>query len=70
MPRSLRLAVFVVPALLAVAAAAWWLWPGRAGSEGLPATVEVVIGAIEDTMSAVGALQPPGHVDAGARVSG
>lgn len=56
--------------LAGAAAAGWWLWlaPGNAGPA-LP-TQRVVIGDVEDSVSALGSLQPLEYVDVGTQVSG
>jgi len=56
--------------LAGAAAAGWWLWlaPGNAGPA-LP-TQRVVVGDVEDSVSALGSLQPLEYVDVGTQVSG
>jgi macrolide-specific efflux system membrane fusion protein len=50
--------------------AGWLLWPAGNGKVGAPLTQKVAIGDVEDTVSAVGTLQPREYVDVGTQVSG
>jgi macrolide-specific efflux system membrane fusion protein len=52
-----------------VAAGAVWFWPGAGAQDG-PATVVVERGTVEDSISALGTLQPRDFVDVGTQVSG
>ncbi len=57
-------------AVLAVAALAWFAFaPGGAGT-GEPVVVAASRGDVEDTVTALGALQPKNYVDVGAQTSG
>lgn len=60
----------MVAAALIVAALAWIFWPGGSDSEAATTTQPVVIGDVEDTVTAVGKLQPLQYVDVGTQVSG
>jgi macrolide-specific efflux system membrane fusion protein len=65
---SLLLAMSV---LLAVGGGgAWYWWTARADTRPAPRTQAVTIGNVEDTVSAVGTLQPLNYVDVGVQVSG
>jgi macrolide-specific efflux system membrane fusion protein len=66
--RHPRLAWGAVAILLAAAAAAFWF--GRGGDEGEPITVAARRGDIEQSVTALGNLQPFDYVDVGAQVSG
>jgi macrolide-specific efflux system membrane fusion protein len=64
-----KLAVAVV-ALVAAAGGSWW-WLGAAASpQASFRTRTVALGDVEDTVSAVGTLQPRNYVDVGTQVSG
>jgi macrolide-specific efflux system membrane fusion protein len=57
--------------LLSVSAAVGWWWLGDEAAGGAaPATATVVRASIEDTITALGTLQPFDYVDVGAQVSG
>ncbi|MCW0234153.1 MAG: efflux RND transporter periplasmic adaptor subunit [Ferrovibrio sp.] len=58
----------IVVALLA--GGAWWLWSARADTKPAFRTQTVALGQVEDTVSAVGTLQPLTYVDVGTQVSG
>lgn len=66
--------VFWIIAALAVLGAggggAWYWWTARADTRPAPRTQAVAIGSVEDTVSAVGTLQPQNYVDVGVQVSG
>lgn len=49
---------------------AWWLWSARADTKPSFRTQAVALGDVEDTVSAVGVLQPLNYVDVGTQVSG
>lgn len=49
---------------------AWWLWSGRTDTKPSFRTQTVTLGDVEDTVSAVGVLQPLNYVDVGTQVSG
>ncbi|WP_178130229.1 efflux RND transporter periplasmic adaptor subunit [Reyranella sp. CPCC 100927] len=71
MPRRAIFALIGLPVIAAVLVGGWLLWPGSDGeSRGAPLTQKVSIGDIEDTVSAVGTLQPREYVDVGTQVSG
>ena len=53
-----------------IAIGAWVLWGGGADKESPTTTQRVVIGDVEDTVTAVGKLQPLQFVDMGTQVSG
>src|SRR3546814_2095272 len=42
---------------------AWWFWTARADTRPALRTQTVTVGSIEDTVSAVGTLQPLNYVD-------
>lgn len=65
---SLILSSVVVVALLA--GGAWWFWSARADTKPAFRTQTVALGSVEDTVSAVGTLQPLNYVDVGTQVSG
>jgi len=56
--------------LLLAGAGAWWLWTARADTKPVLRTQIVTLGAVEDSVSAVGTLQPLNYVDVGTQVSG
>ncbi|WP_300295564.1 efflux RND transporter periplasmic adaptor subunit [Ferrovibrio sp.] len=56
--------------VLLLAGGAWWLWAGRADTQPALRTQTVALGSVEDTVSAVGTLQPLTYVDVGTQVSG
>jgi macrolide-specific efflux system membrane fusion protein len=63
----------LLSALLVVAllgGGAWWLWSARADTKPSFRTQTVALGDVEDTVSAVGVLQPLNYVDVGTQVSG
>lgn len=62
------LSSLVVIALLG--GGAWWLWFARADTKPSFRTQTVTLGDVEDTVSAVGVLQPLNYVDVGTQVSG
>lgn len=60
-------------AVIAVAAGAtgsWWYLTARADTPAAYRTQAVILGSVEDTVSAVGTLQPRNYVDVGTQVSG
>jgi len=67
-PWPRRLLVLVV--LAAIGAAAWFTWRGGEGAGPVYLTVLPERGAIEDTIMALGTLQPRDYVDVGTQVSG
>lgn len=69
MKRSL-LFLAVILVLAAGGGGAWWFWQSRAKSEPALRTQTVALGSVEDTVSAVGTLQPLNYVDVGTQVSG
>lgn len=70
MQRPVRFALYSAPVIAAALVAGWLLWPGSGGGAGLPPTVKVTVGDVEDSVSAVGVLQPLDYVDVGTQVSG
>lgn len=70
MPRRATFALISVPIVVAALVGGWWLWSGDETSRQAPLTQKVVIGDVEDTVSAVGTLQPREYVDVGTQVSG
>jgi macrolide-specific efflux system membrane fusion protein len=70
MQRPVRFALYSAPVIAVALVAGWLLWPGNGGKAGLPPTVKVTVGDVEDTVSAVGVLQPLDYVDVGTQVSG
>jgi macrolide-specific efflux system membrane fusion protein len=69
--RRWRKTVFGLLATVALAAAAaWWVMRDETNSEPKYVTQPVVVGNIEDTVSALGSLQPLQYVDVGTQVSG
>jgi macrolide-specific efflux system membrane fusion protein len=71
MPRSRKLILWLVPLLAVIGGiAGWQLWSARADTRGPLPTQAVALGHVEDTVSALGALQPLEYVDVGAQVSG
>lgn len=57
-------------AVIALGGGAWWLAGARASVTPPPRTHTVAPGMLEDTVSAVGSLQPRNYVDVGTQVSG
>jgi macrolide-specific efflux system membrane fusion protein len=57
-------------ALALLGGGAWWLWSARADTKPAFRTQAVALGDVEDTVSAVGVLQPLNYVDVGTQVSG
>ncbi|MBS4049150.1 MAG: efflux RND transporter periplasmic adaptor subunit [Alphaproteobacteria bacterium] len=57
-------------ALAVIGGGAWWLWSARADTKPSFRTQAVALGDVEDTVSAVGVLQPLNYVDVGTQVSG
>jgi macrolide-specific efflux system membrane fusion protein len=57
-------------ALAVIGGGAWWLWSARADTKPTFRTQTVALGDVEDTVSAVGVLQPLNYVDVGTQVSG
>lgn len=57
-------------ALALISGGAWWLWSARADTKPTFRTQTVTLGDVEDTVSAVGMLQPLTYVDVGTQVSG
>ena len=70
MQRPVRFALYSAPVIALALVAGWLLWPGNGGNTSLPPTVKVTVGDVEDTVSAVGVLQPLDYVDVGTQVSG
>ena len=70
MPRRATFALIGLPIVIAAVLGGWMLWPDSKGSPGAPLTQKVSVGDIEDTVSAVGTLQPREYVDVGTQVSG
>lgn len=68
-PRRAIFALIGLPVVAAALVGGWLLWPGD-DAQGGPLTQKVVIGDVEDTVSAVGTLQPREYVDVGTQVSG
>jgi macrolide-specific efflux system membrane fusion protein len=68
--RQAFLAVGLLAAALAAGAGGWTWWRGGAGGQGPLATAPVDRGTIEDTVTALGTLQPLEYVDVGTQVSG
>lgn len=56
--------------VILLAGGAWWLWSARADTKPVFRTQTVALGTVEDTVSAVGTLQPLAYVDVGTQVSG
>lgn len=69
MTRLIKFAALPV-LLLAAAGGAWWFWTAHADTRPALRTQTVALGSIEDTVSAVGTLQPLNYVDVGTQVSG
>lgn len=71
MARPRTFVLWLVP-LLAIAGgvAGWQLWTARADTQAALPTQTVTLGHVEDTVSALGALQPLEYVDVGTQVSG
>lgn len=60
----------LVLAILAAGAGAWWRWLAAPSPQSLYITAGVQRGNIENTISALGTLQPRDYVDVGTQVSG
>jgi len=70
MPRRATFALIGLPIIAASLIGGWMFWPAGSESPGAPLTQKVTVGDIEDTVSAVGTLQPREYVDVGTQVSG
>jgi macrolide-specific efflux system membrane fusion protein len=70
MPRRATFALIGLPVVAAAAVAGWLLWSSNGDPRTAPVTQKVVVGDVEDTVSAVGTLQPREYVDVGTQVSG
>jgi len=70
MTRTGKLLLLVVPAAVALGVAGWQFWDARADTRVALPTHVVAIEDIEDSVSALGALQPLEYVDVGTQVSG
>lgn len=68
-PRRLFLIAGAALALIVLALGAWLMW-GRAGSGAAYLTQPVTIGNVEDSVTALGTIQPLQYVDVGTQVSG
>lgn len=62
--------LYSLVALALISGGAWWLWSARADTKPSFRTQAVMLGDVEDTVSAVGVLQPLNYVDVGTQVSG
>lgn len=62
--------LWTVLVLAAAGGGAWWLCGAMAASPDDLRTHTVTLGTLEDTVAAVGALQPRDYVDVGTQVSG
>lgn len=69
MKRS-RLLLSATVIAAALVGGAWWFWSARADTKPAFRTQTVALGSVEDTVSAVGVLQPLNYVDVGTQVSG
>lgn len=65
-----RAALFGIILLAAGVGAGWYLWPLPAPAVDVSRSLTVVQGDVEDTVSALGSLQPRDYVDVGVQVSG
>ncbi len=66
-----RFSKFLFLAVLAAAGGgAWWYYSQEAKPAVAPRTQTIALGMVEDTVSAVGTLQPLNYVDVGTQVSG
>lgn len=65
-----RLAWLLPVLLLLVAAAGWYIWSVNANRAPLFSTAEVERGDVEDSITALGTLEPLNYVDVGTQVSG
>jgi macrolide-specific efflux system membrane fusion protein len=70
MTRTGKLLLLVVPVAAALGVAGWQFWGARADTRAALPTHVVAIEDIEDSVSALGALQPLEYVDVGTQVSG
>ncbi len=70
MSRMRKLAYFFVPVAALLGVAGWQFWSARADTRTPLPTHVVAIEDIEDTVSALGNLQPLEYVDVGTQVSG
>lgn len=70
-PSKKRMSAFaLIPLLVLAAAGAWWKFHPKADPASRWMTATVTQGDIEDTVTALGNLQPKTYVDVGAQVSG
>ncbi|MBX3456541.1 efflux RND transporter periplasmic adaptor subunit [Ferrovibrio sp.] len=60
----------VLVLVAAVGGAAWYFWSAQGKTAAPPRTQTIALGNVEDTVSAVGTLQPLNYVDVGTQVSG
>ena len=68
--RRLFLSLLLLLAIGAGAYAGWRWWSAPSEASTAPATQKVVIGDVENSVSALGTLQPQNYVDVGTQVSG
>lgn len=68
--KRLTLTLSATAIALLLAGGAWWFWSARADTQPAFRTQIVQLGNVEDTVSAVGTLQPLNYVDVGTQVSG
>ncbi|MGE4062136.1 MAG: efflux RND transporter periplasmic adaptor subunit [Rhodospirillaceae bacterium] len=68
--RSRRRVIAAAVAAVAVIGGATWFFVGQENAEGAFITQEVMVGDVEDTVTAMGTLQPLQFVDVGTQVSG
>lgn len=70
MKRSPLLISLSLALVLAGGGGAWWFWSARADTQPTLRTQTATLGSVEDTVTAVGTLQPLNYVDVGTQVSG
>lgn len=68
--RGVKVSLILAIAAAALGAVGWWVAAGRNGRSPTYVTQPVVLGDVEDTVSALGSLQPLQYVDVGTQVSG
>lgn len=70
MTRRLSIALIALLAIAGIAYGGWRWWSAGGDAAAAPVTQKVVMGDVENSVSALGTLQPQNYVDVGTQVSG